>query len=251
VRLLAVLGVAILTTWILAARSMGGMDAGPGTPLGPFWGFIAGWVLMMSAMMLPAEWRFTLAYARYAREESPRSPLALSLAAFVFGYLLVWSSYGAIAWLLDGLLRAFAPAALAWDAQGPRAAGAVVIVAGLFQFSRWKHACLTHCVSPFGFFMQHWHTGLAGAVRLGATHGLYCIGCCWALMAMMFAVGVMSLYWMMVLATVMFIEKTAPARWRIAPVLGCALIALGLWIAWDPASVPGLTMPGSVGHHAH
>jgi len=228
---------------------MGGMDGGPGTPLGSFAGFVASWVVMLAAMMLPAEMRFTLVYVRMAREESSSSTAA-GTAAFLAGYLLVWTSYGVLAWMLDALLRGHAPRALAWTAHGPLAAGLVVMAAGLFQFSPWKRACLMHCVSPLGFFMRHWHSGVSGALRLGCTHGLYCLGCCWALMATMFAVGVMSLLWMSVLGLAMFVEKTAPPHWRIAPLLGALLIALGLWLAIDPASIPGLTPPGGA-LHAH
>lgn len=246
----AALFVVMLVTWIATARTMGGMDAGPGTPLGPFWAFVASWTLMMAAMMLPAELRFASAYLRFARDESP-SAVTGRLAAFVGGYLLVWSAYGVLAWLADSLLRELAPPAFAWEAHGPRVAGAVVLAAGLFQFSRWKQACLTHCVSPFGFFMRHWYSGTPGAVRLGVTHGLYCIGCCWALMAMLFAVGVMSLYWMSMLALAMFVEKISVAGLRIAPVIGWLLIALGIWIMWQPMSVPGLTPPTALHLHAH
>lgn len=249
-RPLAWLLAAGIVLWIVTARSMGGMDAGPGTPLGALATFLASWVLMMAAMMLPAELRFTLAYARFAGDEAG-TPVRGKVAGFLVGYLLVWTVYGLLAWLLDALLRAHAPAAFAWQVHGPQWAGAVVIGAGLFQFSRWKQACLMHCISPFGFFMRHWYAGMRGALRLGATHGLYCVGCCWALMATMFAVGVMSLYWMMLLAVAMFIEKMAPARLRIAPLLGVTLVLLGLWIALDPASVPGLTAPSADRHHLH
>ncbi len=238
----------VVMAWIVVARTMGGMDGGPGTPLGSFAGFVASWIVMVAAMMLPAELRFTLVYARMAREESSSSAGACGVAAFLVGYLLVWTTYGALAWVFDVLLRSVAPASLAWTAHGPQAAGLVVVAAGLFQFSRWKQACLVHCVSPLGFFMRHWHPGLPGAARLGFTHGLYCLGCCWGLMAMMFAVGVMSLFWMSVLGLAMFVEKTSPPRWRIAPLLGVLLIALGLWLASDPASVPGLTLPGGAAH---
>jgi predicted metal-binding membrane protein len=238
-----------LAAWIVVARTMGGMDGGPGTPLGPFPAFLASWVLMLAAMMLPAELRFTLVFARMSREDTPAA--GGRVVGFLTGYACVWSLYGALAWVLDALLRALAPAFLGWTAHGPMAAGLVVVAAGLFQFSRWKQACLKHCVSPFGFFSQHWHTGLVGAARLGFRHGLYCLGCCWALMAVMFAVGVMSLYWMSLLGFAMFVEKLAPAGLRIAPVIGATLLALGIWIACDPASVPGLTLPAAKVHHLH
>ncbi len=249
-RTVGILFAAVLAAWILVARTMGGMDGGPGTPLGPFPAFLASWVLMLAAMMLPAELRFTLVFARMNRDESPDAGGG-RVPAFLAGYACVWSLYGGLAWGLDAVLRALAPPFLAWTAHGPTAAGLVVVAAGLFQFSRWKQACLTHCVSPFGFFTRHWHVGLAGAARLGFTHGLYCLGCCWALMAVMFAVGVMSLYWMSLLGFAMFIEKLAPAGLRLAPVIGVALVVLGIWIAWDPASVPGLTLPTTVLHHRH
>ena len=249
-RAIGVLFVAVLLAWIAVARTMGGMDGGPGTPLGPFPAFLASWVLMLAAMMLPAELRFTLVFARLDRDDAPGAGGGRVLA-FVAGYAGVWSLYGVLAWGVDALLRALAPDFLAWTAHGPKAAGLVVVAAGLFQFSRWKQACLTHCVSPFGFFTRHWHAGLAGAARLGATHGLYCLGCCWALMAVMFAVGVMSLYWMCLLGLVMFVEKLTPAGLRLTPAIGAALIALGIWIASDPASVPGLTLPTAAPPHRH
>jgi len=249
-RSVGLLFAAVLAAWIAVARAMGGMDGGPGTPLGSFPAFLASWVLMLAAMMLPAELRFTLVFARLNRDDAPGAGGG-RVPAFLAGYACVWTLYGVLAWGLDALLRALAPGFLAWTAHGPTAAGLVVVAAGLFQFSRWKQACLTHCVSPFGFFTRHWHAGLAGAARLGVTHGLYCLGCCWALMAVMFAVGVMSLYWMCLLGLVMFIEKLTPAGLRLAPVIGAALIALGIWIAVDPASVPGLTLPGAGFQHRH
>lgn len=244
-KVLAALFALVIVAWLVLARTMGGMDAGPGTPLGSFSGFVASWVLMLAAMMLPAELRFTATYARMLREESPAAARGQP-AAFVAGYLLVWTTYGAVAWLLDAAIRQAAPASLGWQAHGPQLAGALVASAGAFQFTRWKQACLMHCVSPFGFFMRHWYPGPGGALRLGATHGLYCLGCCWALMAVMFAVGVMSLYWMSLLGLAMFVEKMTPPRFRVAALIGGLLIALGLWIAIDPATVPGLTPP----HHA-
>lgn len=248
-KIVAGAAVVAVAAWIAAARTMGGMDSGPGTPLGPFGGFVVSWIVMLTAMMLPAELRFTLAYARAAHAETPPGGIS-HVAAFLVGYLLIWTAYGAGAWVLDGTLRRAAPAALAWTARGPQAAGLLVAIAGLFQFSRWKRACLTHCISPFGFFTRHWYAGRTGAVRLGALHGLYCLGCCWALMAMMFAVGIMSLYWMSLLGLVMFSEKIAPGGLRIAPLFGILLLALGIWIAVDPASAPGLTIP-SRASHAH
>jgi predicted metal-binding membrane protein len=254
--LLAGLAGFTLLAWIATARLMGGMDAGPGTPLGSFAGFVVTWAVMMTAMMLPAEMRFTLAFARFARDEHAGEPAPdgdrRRIAAFLGGYLLSWTTFGVLAWIADRALRALAPSALAWDSHGPLAAGAVIVLAGAYQLSPWKQTCLQHCVSPLAFFLQHWRDGLGGAARMGITHGWYCIGCCWALMVMLFALGIMSLYWMSLLAVLMFAEKVLPVGPRFARVLATGLVGLGLWVAIAPGSVPGLTLPGdAVVHRAH
>ena len=131
-RAVGVLFVAVLLAWIAVARTMGGMDGGPGTPLGPFPAFLASWVLMLAAMMLPAELRFTLVFARLDRDDAPGAGGGRVLA-FVAGYAGVWSLYGVLAWGVDALLRALAPDFLAWTAHGPKAAGLVVVAAGLCE----------------------------------------------------------------------------------------------------------------------
>lgn len=240
---------ATLLAWIATARLMGGMDAGPGTPLGGFGWFVVSWVVMMAAMMLPAELRFTLAYAHFARGEG--GAVGTRVAAFLTGYLLAWTVFGALAWGGDRVLRALAPAALGWAAYGPWLAGLVVGLAGLYQVSPWKARCLEHCVSPLAFFMQRWRPGHAGGLRLGLAHGAWCIGCCWLLMTMLFALGVMSLFWMALLTVLMFAEKVLPLGRGYARGLAVALLVLGGWVAVAPASVPGLTLPGMPGLHGH
>lgn len=238
-----------LVCWILTARLMGGMDAGPGTPLGGFAGFLVSWTVMMAAMMLPAELRFTLAFAQFARTEATRP--ALAVIFFLGGYLLCWGGFGALAWLGDRGLRAVFAPVLAWDAWGPETTGTVLAIAGLYQVSRWKQACLDHCISPFAFFVQHWRPGPRGALRMGLAHGAYCIGCCWSLMLVLFALGIMSLYWMTLLALAMFAEKVLPVGRGYARGLALGLVVLGVWVAVAPATVPGLVQPGAVTGHAH
>jgi predicted metal-binding membrane protein len=121
----------------------------------------------------------------------------------------------------------------------------VLAGAALYEFTPLKDACLTRCRGPLGFFMESWRDGRLGALRMGLGHGAWCVGCCWALMAALFALGVMSLSWMALVAALIAIEKLVP--WKAAANRGIAvgLLALGLVVAVAPASVPGLTLPGS------
>jgi predicted metal-binding membrane protein len=166
---------------------------------------------------------------------------------FVSGYLGVWIAFGLLAYAIYRAVAAFGPGALAWDRRGPWIAGAAVIAAGAYQLTPLKRACLRHCRSPLHFLLARWRPGRLGALRMGATHGAYCTGCCWALMLVLFAVGVMSVFWMLVVTGIVFAEKVLPAGERLSRALAVALVALGLWIASAPATVPGLTTPPAAG----
>ena len=225
-----------LVAWIVTLDRMAGMDAGPGTDLGELGWFLGIWATMMAAMMLPAT---APVAALFARSES-----ATRSAAFVAGYLAVWVAYGLAAYGVYRAVAAIDPSLLAWDRGGPYVAGGAVVAAGLYQLTPLKRVCLRHCRSPMHFLLAHWRPGAAGAARMGAAHGAWCAGCCWALMVVLFAVGVMSLFWMAVVAAVILAEKALPRSERLTPALGVALIALGIWIAAAPGSVPNLTEPG-------
>jgi predicted metal-binding membrane protein len=242
--LAALVGV-IVVTWIVTVRLMAGMDAGPGTPLGGFGWFVATWLIMMTAMMLPSEMRFVLFFAQFSRDTSTGAAGSVRTWLFLSGYLLTWTTYGVLAYGLDWALRFSAPDVCSWHQYGPMLAGGIVVAAGFYQLSSLKQACLRHCASPLGFFMRRWRFGSLGAVRMGIEHGVLCIGCCWGLMLVLFAVGVMSLFWMSLLAAVMFAEKVLPSGAQLAKPLAVALLALGVWVAVAPDTVPFLTQPGA------
>ena len=168
-------------------------------------------------------------------------------AAFMSGYLLVWVAFGLLAYGIYRAIAAIGPGALAWDRSGPWIAGGAVIAAGAYQLTPVKRVCLRHCRSPLHFLLARWRPGHVGAARMGATHGAYCTGCCWALMLVLFAVGVMSIVWMLVVTGLVFAEKVLPGGERVARGLAVALVALGLWIGTSPATVPGLTTPPAAG----
>ena len=223
---------------------MGGMISGPGAPLGQLGWFIGVWVLMMAAMMLPSLAPMALTFARITGERARKSQAVfVPMWIFILGYFAAWTAYGLAAYAADHAIRLLNPAWLAWDRQGPAVAGIAIALAGVYQLSPFKRVCLTHCRSPLHFFLESWHEGAAGAVRMGFHHGLYCIGCCWGLMLVLFVVGVMSPFWMTVVAALIFSEKVLRIGPRLAPVFGCALIGFGLWIAIAPGSVPGLHSP--------
>jgi predicted metal-binding membrane protein len=182
------------------------------------------WTVMMVGMMAPSVTPVLLLAANAPRSERHVIPPVLLFGA---GYLLVWVGFSAIATVTQWLLHAGALLSPAMAASSPRIAGAILIGAGLYQLTPLKNMCLTHCRSPIDFLMSHWRGGRAGPIRMGVHHGLYCLGCCWALMAVLFAVGVMNLLWVAGLALFVLVEKMMPATVLVSRMAGVALLIAG------------------------
>jgi predicted metal-binding membrane protein len=231
----AVLLGASLLAWIVTVLRMRGMHAGPGTDLGGLGWYLGIWLTMTAAMMLPSAAPMVLAYSSFSRTR--RS------GAFVAGYLAAWTLFGLAAYVVYRLVAGAGIEWLRWEHGGPYAAGAALAAAGLYQLTPLKEACLRHCRGPLRYLVRGWREGRLGALRMGAEHGLFCVGCCWGLMLALFALGVMSLFWTAVAAAVIFAEKVLPQGQRLTRVLAAALVALGLLVALSPRTVPGLTQP--------
>ena len=235
---------AALVAWVVTIERMRGMDAGPGTDLGALGWFVGIWVTMMAAMMLPSAAPMVLMFARVSRERSrSREARAVPTWTFVGGYLLAWTLYGLFAFAVWRGLRSATPSFFAWSSAGPWIAGGALAAAGAYQLTPLKSVCLRRCRSPLSFVLGAWREGRGGALLMGLEHGAFCVGCCWGLMSALFALGVMSLFWMTVVAAVIYAEKTTFAGERLALVLAVVLVVLGIWVAAAPASVPGLTQP--------
>jgi predicted metal-binding membrane protein len=194
---------------------------------------------MMAAMMFPSVAPTVALYARMTRERSPLSPLL-----FAAGYLVVWGAAGLTCFAVAVAAGGIAGDVLAWDRAGRWAAGAMLVVAAAYELTPLKDVCLGKCRSPLGFLLGSWRDGRGGSLQMGARHGAWCIGCCWALMASLFALGVMSIVWMAFVAALIAIEKTLP--WRRVATYGTAaiLLALGLLLLTAPDVIPALTIPG-------
>lgn len=235
-----------LVAWIVTVQRMRGMDAGPGTDLGGLGWYLGIWVTMMAAMMLPSVAPMVLLHARISREKERRGQASVPTWVFVAGYLAAWAAYGVAAYTVYRGVRAIDGGILAWDRGGPYVAGAALVVAGIYELTPLKSVCLRHCRSPMHFLLGGWHSGWTGSFRMGVEHGGYCVGCCWGIMLALFAVGVMSLFWMAVVAGVIFVQKLAPVRQdRLTRVAAAGFIGLGIWMAVAPGSIPGLTEPDS------
>jgi predicted metal-binding membrane protein len=226
--------------WLVTAGRMDGMDAGPGTDPGALGFFVVVWVVMMAAMMFPSVLPMVVVYDRVSRQHG-RTPF------FVAGYLLTWTLAGLFAYGLFVFGRAVAGDALAWDRGGRYVAAGVLAVAAVYQLTPLKDRCLSKCRGPLRFVLESWREGRVGAIRMGMAQGAWCVGCCWALMASLFALGVMSVAWMAFVAALIALEKLAP--WRVAAnrAIALGLLAVGIGLAVAPASVPALTVPGSEG----
>jgi predicted metal-binding membrane protein len=198
-------------------------------------------------MMLPSVAPMVLTFARVHVQRSVRGqPGAVPTWVFVSGYFAVWTAYGLVAYGVFLVARDWSASVLDWDGNGRYLAGAAIAAAGSYELTPAKDVCLRHCRSPLHFLAHSWREGRLGALRLGIAHGFYCVGCCVGLFVILFAVGVMSLAWMAVIATVIFIEKALPFGERASRVFAIAFILLGLVVALDPSAVPGLTEPGSM-----
>jgi predicted metal-binding membrane protein len=226
--------------WWSTDRQMHGMGGGPGSELGTLGWFLGVWVVMMAAMMFPSVAPTVALYARMARRATPAAPFL-----FAAGYLVTWVIPGLLAYALFAVGRDSFPTELSWQHGGRWLAGGTLVVAAAFELTPLKDVCLGKCRSPLGFLIGAWRDGLRGAFAMGAKHGAWCVGCCWALMASLFALGVMSIAWMAFVAGLIAAEKLLPwgrvVTWGTAAVL----VALAVLLMATPDAIPGLTIPGS------
>ena len=187
------------------------------------------WLAMMTAMMLPSAVPTLLLFGLVVRTDPGASP-AIRVYIFAAGYLLVWGAYGAAMTLLQRELSLRTVMTAMMEVQTGRLSGALLIVAGIYQLTPAKRACLRACQSPAGFIARNWRTGNTGALRLGIHHGLYCLGCCWGLMLLLFALGVMNLPVLLGLTVFLIVEKMAPPWLRADVAGGVLLTGFGAWM---------------------
>lgn len=236
--LVALLFGAAVLGWVWTAHLMRGMDNGPWTSLGGFGWFVGVWVVMMAAMMVPSVGPTVALYSRITKRRSPTSPVA-----FLAGYLLTWAVVGVAAYGIAAAATRIGGHDLSWSNSGRPIAGATLVVAAGYELTPLKNICLGKCRSPLGILLGSWRDGAAGALRMGAKNGAWCFGCCWALMASLFALGVMSVPWMALVAGLVAIEKTLP--WRRLATYGtaAALLTLGILVLAAPHALAALTIP--------
>lgn len=188
------------------------------------------WLLMMAAMMLPAMAPVMSVYAGISAKEDSGARLALRIGLFTISYFLLWAMFSVTAAIIQMALRSSDMFTMGGTVATPLMAGVLALVAGLYQFTPIKDACLKHCRHPLHYLLQHWKPGLAGAFPVGARHGLYCFGCCVAFMGLMFIFGAMNIWWMAVIAAYFLAEKILPKAELWSRITGALLIAAGAYM---------------------
>jgi predicted metal-binding membrane protein len=226
--------------WWWTVEQMRGMDGGPWTGLGTLGWFLGVWVVMMAAMMLPSVAPTVALYSVMTRRQAPYHPLV-----FAGGYLTAWAGAGLVAFSIPAAGGRIADGALMWDRGGRWIAGGALVVASVYELTPLKNVCLGKCRSPLGFLLGSWRSGWRGALQMGARNGAWCVGCCWALMVSLFALGVMSILWMAFVAGLIAVEKALPWRRGATYCTAAILLALGVLLLTAPDAIPGLTIPGS------
>lgn len=215
----------------------GGMPARmdmPGMPMTRAWNaadvfftFVM-WLVMMTGMMATSAMPVLLLFAGAHSRRGETSVRMLTLM-FVLGYAIIWTGFSALAALAQYVLHDAGLLSPLMAASSPWVSGAILCAAGAYQLTPLKRACLLHCRSPLGFFITHWRDGSLGALQMGLRHGAYCLGCCWAVMLLLFVVGVMNLAWVAALALFVLLEKVGPAGILASRVAGVGMIAAGLF----------------------
>lgn len=242
--LIAVLLILAALGWVFTAQRMGGMDMGGWTDPGPLDFFLSTWVVMLAAMMFPSVAPMVTAYAKITRRrrETGRSAPRGATALFVAGYLVAWTVFGLVAYGLFNAVTSLVPGALTADPGGRYIAAGVILAAAVYQLTPAKNACLTKCRSPMDFILHGLRPGYGGALRMGVEHGAWCVGCCWALMVALFALGMMSVGWMALVGAFIAAEKMLPWRRVANRSVSAALVLIAVGIALAPASTSGMTM---------
>jgi predicted metal-binding membrane protein len=248
--LLAALLALAVVAWLVTSGRMGGMESTPGMDLGSLGFYVTVWVVMMAAMMFPSVAPTVLMYDRLREGHRARGKGATAdaTALFVGGYLCVWTAAGLGAYVLFEVVRSIDPPFLAWHEAGRYLTGGVIVAAAVYQLTPLKQACLVKCRSPMMFLAERWRHGRAGGMELGLRHGAWCLGCCWALMAALFAVGLMSLGWMALIAAFIAGEKLLPWPAATRKTVALLLVVLGLGVTLVPGDVPGFAEPDGAMH---
>jgi predicted metal-binding membrane protein len=199
-----------------------------------FFAFVM-WAVMMVAMMVPSVTPLFRLFASANTARAERSS-TVNIMMFGLGYVTVWLGFSVLAALMQLALHEAALLSSAMSIPNPYLAATILIGAGAFQFTPLKRTCLTQCRSPLDFLMRYWRSGRSGAFLMGLRHGTFCLGCCWAVMLVLFVVGIMNLAWVAVLAVFILIEKVGPYGGRVGQIAGTIMIAFGGWL-WMSAGV--------------
>jgi len=208
----------------MGANPGGGWDAGTLLPLFFMW---AG---MMVAMMLPSAMPMILTFAAVSRNRRRQERPYVPVTIFLAGYVAIWTGFSLLAAIAQWFLHRQALLSPAMASTSAWLGGLLLLAAGVFQFTPLKHACLTQCRAPFDFIMTHWREGAGGAFRMGLEHGLFCAGCCWALMGLLFVAGVMNILWIAALSLIVGLEKLLPRGLWLSSATGVILTAWGAWL---------------------
>lgn len=235
--LAGLVGVAALA-WAYITYLVWGMGDGMDmtAPMARSWGsadfalMFVMWAVMMMAMMVPTAAPMVLLFATVNRRRRHRQAPFVPAGVFLVGYVVVWAGFSALATVVQWQLHNAALLSSTMASASPILGGGLLVVAGLFQWSPLKNVCLSHCRTPVGFLMTEWRDGTGGALRMGLKHGTYCVGCCWALMGLLFVAGVMNLLWVALIAGFVLVEKVAPAGPWVSRAVGVGLVGLGVWM---------------------